>query len=290
MKLILNKIKTEKKKKIKTIIKIKELENELVEFKKLKNPFLLESKLKNSNNFQVVDKNLHQIKNEILLDYTGEFEMIGRLSIADQIRATHNGFRNNPDYEAYFNAIDQDYKTEDAIFNGYFYKINTPQFNFVIRSEYEHSFDFKHEIFEYRGYKYFIPNKSYCFMKCVKYLTGGDYKEHYLDLNRNEKKRSNTMTQARIQPCCRNLGIDLGYYNHKEIRPRNITERKKALFLHNNHFCLIWKSKKLVSIKVLKELKDNIKKVDNFIIEENVNSRFKYAFLPKKIESHQLIL
>ena len=33
-------------------------------------------------------------------------------------------------------------------------------------------------------------------------------------------------------------------------------------------------------------MKDNFKKVDNFITEENVNSHFKYEFTPKKIESH----
>ena len=33
-------------------------------------------------------------------------------------------------------------------------------------------------------------------------------------------------------------------------------------------------------------MKDNIKKIDNFKTEENVNSLFKYEFIPKKIESH----
>ena len=38
--------------------------------------------------------------------------------------------------------------------------------------------------------------------------------------------------------------------------------------------------------QAIKELKDNLKIVDNFITEENVNSHFKYEFIPKKIESH----
>ena len=33
-------------------------------------------------------------------------------------------------------------------------------------------------------------------------------------------------------------------------------------------------------------MKDNFKTVDNYITEENVNSHFKYEFIPKKIESH----
>ena len=54
--------------------------------------------------------------------------MVGKLSIGDQIKETHIRFRNITDYEDYFDAIDQDYQSEDSIFNGYIYKINTPQF------------------------------------------------------------------------------------------------------------------------------------------------------------------
>ena len=55
--------------------------------------------------------------------------MVGRLKIGDQIRTNDNRFRNITDYEAYINSIDEGYDAEDAIFNGYIYKINTPQFN-----------------------------------------------------------------------------------------------------------------------------------------------------------------
>ena len=64
MKSLLNKIKKEKKKKF-------------------------QSELKKLNKIQVVNKNMHEIKNEILRDYVGEFEMVGRLKIADQARETH---------------------------------------------------------------------------------------------------------------------------------------------------------------------------------------------------------
>ena len=57
--------------------------------------------------------------------------MVGRLKIADQTRETHLGFRNIDAFESFINAIDQDYDSEDAFFNGYVYKINTPQFNLV---------------------------------------------------------------------------------------------------------------------------------------------------------------
>ena len=79
MKSLLSKIKTQTKNKKKNLDKIKEIEIELVRIKYANNPDNLENALKELNKIEVIDKNLHQIKNEILLDYNGEFEMVGRL-------------------------------------------------------------------------------------------------------------------------------------------------------------------------------------------------------------------
>ena len=117
-------------------------------------------------------------------------------------------------------------------------------------------------------------------------MTGQDYKQQYPDFVRNEKRRSNIMTMARIQPCLRKLGFDLGYYNGERIYPRTVTNRDNVLFLYNNNFCLIRKSEGVSFNQTTKELKENFKKVDNYITEENVNSHFKYEFIPQKIESH----
>ena len=92
--------------------------------------------------------------------------MVGKLKVGDQIRQTNYRLRNIIDYESYNNAIDQDYESEDAIFNGYIYKINTPQFKKVNRSQYVNGSDFKLEIIEYRGKNCFTPTKGYCFVKC----------------------------------------------------------------------------------------------------------------------------
>ena len=86
--------------------------------------------------------------------------MVGNLKVGDQIRQTHIRFRNIDDYEAFINAIGESYDAEDAIFNGYIYKLNTPQFNKVNRSHYGNGCDFKHEIIEYQGDYCFIPTKG----------------------------------------------------------------------------------------------------------------------------------
>ena len=57
--------------------------------------------MKYLNKIQVVNKNLHEIENEILRNYTGDFEMVGSLKVGDQSRQTHIRFINIDDYEAY---------------------------------------------------------------------------------------------------------------------------------------------------------------------------------------------
>ena len=286
MKLLINKIKSEKKKKNKNLDKIKQLEILLVNIKYANDPKKLENALKELNKIQVIDKNLHEIKYEILQDYDGTFDLIGTLKIGDQTKQTHTRFRNMEAFESYINKIDDGYDADDTIFNGYIYKIDTPQFNKVKRSEYGNGCDFKHEIIEYRGNNCFIPTKGYCFVKCINFLTGQDYKDKYLEFIRNEKRRSNIMTKARIQPFCRANNINLGYYNDDRVFPTTVTNRRSALYLYNNHFCLIWKSQGKNFKHAIEELKNNFKLVDNYITEENVNSHFKYEFIPKKIESH----
>ena len=97
MKSILNKIKSEKKKKNKNFDKIKQLEILLVNIKYFNDSIKLENALKELNKIQVINKNLHEIKNEILNDYKGVFEMIGNLLVGDQLRQTHIRFRNMDD-------------------------------------------------------------------------------------------------------------------------------------------------------------------------------------------------
>ena len=286
VKLLLKKIKSEKKKKNKNFDKIKQLEILLVKIKHADKPDKLESALKELIKIQLIDKNLHEFKNEIFLNYADAFEKVGNLKVGDQIRQTKIRFRNMDDFKAYINSIDEGYDSEDAIFNGYIYKINTPQINKVNKSQYGNGCDVKHEIIEYRGNNCFIPTKGYCFVKCINFLTGQDYKQQYLDFIRNAKRRSNNMTKARIQPFCRANNINLGYYNDDRVFPRSVTNRDSALYLYNNHFCLIWKSHSVNFNQAITELNNNFKIVDNYITDENVNSHFEYIYKLKKIESH----
>ena len=104
-----------------------------------------------------------------------------------------------------------------------------------------------------------------------------------------KKKRSITMTKARIQPFCKANNNNLGYFDGIRVFPRTVTERNIALYLRNNPFCLFWKSEGVSFNQTVKELKDNFEIGDIYKIEENVNSLFIYEFMSKRIESHLTI-
>ena len=212
--------------------------------------------------------------------------MVGNLKVGDQIRQTNIRFRNMDDFEDYIIFIDEAYVAEDAIFNGYIHKINTTQFNKVNRSLYGNGASFDKIILDYCGNNCFIPTKGYCFVKCINFLTAEDYKQQYLEFIRNEKRRSNIVINARIQPFARANNTSIGYFDGERVFPRSVTNKDSALYLYNNHFCLIWKSQDVSFKQAFQELKNNFKIVDNYVTEEIVKSFFEYKYKPKKIESH----
>ena len=110
-------------------------------------------------------------------------------------------------------------------------KLNTAQFNLVSKSHYGNGCEFKHGIIEYRGNNCFVPTKEYCFIKCVKFLTGEDYNQQYFDFIRNEKRRSNIMTKARFQPFCGAKDINFGFFDGIRVFPRTVIERNIAIYL-----------------------------------------------------------
>ena len=104
-----------------------------------------------SNKIYVNILNLHEIKNEILQGYRGDFELNGLLIIGPIEHKTNIRYKNKDDFESYINAIDIDYDTEDVTFTGYVYKLNTPHFNVVRRSAYGRGINYMQEVVEYHG-------------------------------------------------------------------------------------------------------------------------------------------
>ena len=61
----------------------------------------------------------HEIRAEILEDYTGESEMIGDNVLGEQTTAMR--FKNIEHYESYFGSIDMHYDADDNTFTGCFF-------------------------------------------------------------------------------------------------------------------------------------------------------------------------
>ena len=123
--------------------------------------------LATSNKIYVNNLNLHEIKNEILQDYTGDFELNGKMIIGPTEHKTNIRFKNMDDFENYINAIDVDYDSEDVTLTGYFCKLNTPHFKVVKRSAYGKGTNFMQKIVEYHGQNCYIPSSGMCFIKCI---------------------------------------------------------------------------------------------------------------------------
>ena len=242
--------------------------------------------LATSNKIYVNNLNLHEIKDEILQDYTGDFELNGEMIIGPTKHKTNIRFKNMDDFERYINAIDVDYNSEDVTFTGYVYKLNTPHFKVVKRIAYGKGTNYMQEIVEYHGRNCYIPTSGMCFIKCINYFTNKDYTEEFLTFIRSEQRRSNVMTSARVGSFCRKYNTNIGCFDGTRINPRNITQRNTALKIHNNHFCLIWKSDNVsFNHAIENELKPNFKIVDNVISDKHNKGFIKYEYNPKKVNS-----
>ena len=143
--------------------------------------------LATTNKLYVNGLNLHEIKSEILENYTGDFELIGPKLIGEIEQKTNIRFKNTDDFETYNNAIDNGgYDSEDVIFTGWLYILNTPEFKKINRSQYRRGTDFKQDIVENIGNNCYIPTSGNCFIKCMNYLTSKYYTEEILTFIRSE--------------------------------------------------------------------------------------------------------
>ena len=118
----------------------------------------------------------------------------------------------------------------------------TKTFNKIQRSDYGTGCDVFKKIVEYRGNLCYIPEENECLRKCLEFIYKKDFSQQYREFIKESQRNKNIMTSAKIQPFCKKQSINLGVYNakHQEILPRSVTERRICLFIHKNHFCVIW--------------------------------------------------
>ena len=114
--------------------------------------------LATTNKIYVNGLNRHEIKNEILEDYTGDFELNGLMIFGLIEQKPKIRFQNMNDFASYISAIDVDYYSQDVTFTGYIYEFNSPQFNVVKRSAYGEGTNYMQKIVEYHFTKLLYTN------------------------------------------------------------------------------------------------------------------------------------
>ena len=105
---------------------------------------------------------MHETKDEILQDYTGDFELNGLVIIGPIEHKTIIRYKLMDVFENYKNKIDVNYDSEDLTFTGYVHKINTPLFKVVERSAYSKCTNYMQENVEYHGRNCYIPTSGMC--------------------------------------------------------------------------------------------------------------------------------
>ena len=65
--------------------------------------------------------------------------------------------------------------------------------------------------------------------------------------------------------------------------PTNIAETRTTLKIHENVFCLIWKSHGISFDRAIKEVKDNFKVIDIVISDKHIKSFVNYEKEPEKV-------
>ena len=149
--------------------------------------------LASSNRRIINNKNIHEIRDN-LQNINQEFELNGNIKINGKIRKTNMRFKNIDAFDKYIGMIDRKYDIDDdIIYEGDLYIIEK-EFNRVNRSNFGRGSNHLYDIQEYHGKNCYIPTGQNCFLKCINYLTGKDYKNEYFEFINSEGRRKNVMT------------------------------------------------------------------------------------------------
>ena len=109
-----------RKKKKKNLDKNKDLEIELVKIKYADYPSKLDNALREVIKMEINDMNFHEIRDEVIKEYNGAFEMDGSMVFDEKVRKTNIRFRNFKVFENFINGLDENgYEIDDSNFTGF---------------------------------------------------------------------------------------------------------------------------------------------------------------------------
>ena len=163
-------------------------------------------------------------------------------------------------------------------------------FKRVNRSEHGRGANEFNNIEEYNGKNCYIPDGNGCFLKCINYIFNKDFNKEYFEFIKSYKRRTNVMPRCRIPEFCQRYKIDIGIYdfNNGRILPRTVKQKNICVYIHKNHYCVIWKKNRRDSLlNGVNEIDKNFKYIKNKINENNLKQRIRYRF-PKHETIDQL--
>ena len=89
------------------------------------------------------------------------------------------------------------------------------------------------------------------------------------------------MARCRIPEFCERYKIDTGIYDDKikRILRRTVKQRDTCVYIHESHYCVIWKKDRKDSLlNGVEEIDKNFKYGKNRINENNLKQRIHYRF------------
>ena len=203
---------------------------------------------------------------------------------------TNRFFKNSDELAKFIDKIINKYDDHPSIYytgNIYRYFRN---FKRVNRSDHGRGANEFNNIEEYEGKNCYIPSGNGCFLKCINYIFDKDFSIEYFEFIKSYKRSPNVINRCRIPEFCERFKIDIGIYdlNSKRILPRTVQQKNICVYIHKNHFCVIWKKNRKDSLlNGVNEIDKNFIYVKKKINENNLKQRIRYRF-PKHETIDQL--
>ena len=194
---------------------------------------------------------------------------------------TNRFFKDSNELAKFIDKILDKYDDHPSIYyTGNIYR-SFKNYKRVNRSDHGRGANEFNNILEYEGVNCYIPSGNGCFLKCINYIFDKDFSMEYFEFIKSYKRRPNVMSRCRIPEFCGRYKIDIGIYdlNSGRILPRTVKQRDKCVYIHKNHYCVIWKKNRRDSLlNGVKEVDENFKYVKNRINENNLKQRIRYRF------------
>ena len=96
--------------------------------------------------------------------------MVGSMVVGENIRKIKIRYKNKKDFETYINSLDENgYESDDAVFTGYNYNIETPVLLSVNRLGFGKGTHFRKNFIYVIVDSFLIPKSKLCFIKCTNF-------------------------------------------------------------------------------------------------------------------------